>query len=80
MGVVLEGGLLEDASANHFFMAVQLQGILVSFVSWPLTFVLNVNVISISWYFIHVNLILLRSSNKSATTCRSGQLQTWSAK
>ena len=26
IGVTLEGGLLEDASANHVFMAMQLQG------------------------------------------------------
>lgn len=41
IGVTLEGGLLEDASANHVFMAMQLQGpfdlaVISSFILWKL--------------------------------------------
>ena len=34
LGVGLEGGLLEDATANHFFMALQSRG-------WPFSFSLD---------------------------------------
>lgn len=37
-GVVLEGGLLEDSSANHFFMALQFRGSSNVFTTcWPVT-------------------------------------------